>query len=115
MAPSMAVLDLRPVYLYVQTHILNSINIPLSLTKDDFFGDASAVEQRCDELKEALDSAAWTWRDHRSALVLCADGDTSRMASAILRAKGCEALCVEGGFTALSLYLADGCGASLIV
>lgn len=100
-SPKVTVLDLRPMNMYAAAHIRDSRNVAVSLAPDDFFGDAKAVEQRWMELRAALESEACTWSSPRKVLLLCADGDSSRMAAAILRAKGFEALCVDGGFPAL--------------
>lgn len=69
--------------------------------QEDFFGDAKAVEQRWVQLNAALQADPWMWRADRKVLILCEDGDTSKMATAMLRARGCEALCVEGGYRML--------------
>lgn len=53
------------------------------------------------ELRAALEGEGWMWEDNRQILVVCADGDSSKMAVAMLRAKGKEALCIEGGYPAL--------------
>lgn len=71
----------------------------------DFFADANAIEKRWVELRTALEGEEWTWRNGRRILVLCADGDSARMATAMLRAKGKEAVCVEGGHPALFEYI----------
>ena len=104
-SPEITVLDLRPEELYAASHICGSRNIPLPLTKANFYGDAKAVEQRWLEMKQAFEQEDWVWAYGRRALVLCADGDSGRMATAMLRAKGCEATCVEGGYPALVEYL----------
>jgi rhodanese-related sulfurtransferase len=102
---SILILDLRPKDMYAASHLRGSHNISLPLTPGDFFHDVEAVERRWGELAAALMRGSWTWTDYRKVLVLCADGDSGRMAAAILRAKGCEALCVEGGFPALCQQL----------
>ncbi|KAF2793166.1 tryptophan synthase beta subunit-like PLP-dependent enzyme [Melanomma pulvis-pyrius CBS 109.77] len=105
--PEITVLDLRPRDIYAASHLCGSRNVPLPPAQKDFFGDARALEQRWAEMKEAVEREDWIWADGRSILVLCADGDSGRMATAMLRAKGCEAMCVEGGYPAMFEYL-DG-------
>lgn len=104
-SPEMTILDLRPRNVFVVSHLCGSTNIPLLPTCDSFFGDASAVERRWLEMREAFEREDWALADGRKALVLCEDGDSGRMATAMLRAKGCEATCVEGGYPAVSEYL----------
>jgi rhodanese-related sulfurtransferase len=103
--PRVAVIDLRPSGMFAASHVRGSHNIPLALSQKDLFGDAKRVEQRWAELRQSLDGDAWVWRVEGTVLVLCADGDSSRMATAMLRARGREALCVEGGFSALYAHL----------
>lgn len=101
----MTILDLRPTEAYEMSHARDSYNIPLSQTKQDFFGDANAIEKRWVELRAALEGEEWTWQDNRQILVVCEDGDSSRMATAMLRAKGKEAFCIEGGYPAFHEWL----------
>jgi rhodanese-related sulfurtransferase len=104
--PRLAVLDLRPSDKFLVSHIRDSHNIPLQLSQEDLFGDARALEHRWAELRQSLDGDAWVWEVEGKVLVLCADGDSSRLATSILRARGREALCVEGGYPALYEYAA---------
>ncbi|PSN66237.1 cysteine synthase [Corynespora cassiicola Philippines] len=104
-SPHVVTVDLRPQHLYALSHVSGAVNIPLPLTQDDFFGDAEAVEKRWYELKAALGGG---WCEDRRIIVVCDDGDSSRMATAILRAKGCEAMCVEGGYSSLLAHLTLG-------
>ncbi|KAF2271446.1 tryptophan synthase beta subunit-like PLP-dependent enzyme [Westerdykella ornata] len=97
------VLDLRPDSIFGTSHLRHSYNFPLPMIKDDLFGDAKAVQQRWMQLNGLFNEESWLWTNKREMLVLCGDGDSSRMATAMLRAKGCEAYCVEGGFPALEL------------
>ena len=104
-SPEMTILDLRPRNAFVVSHLCGSMNIPLLPTCDSFFGNASAVEKRWLEMREAFEREDWALADSRKVLILCEDGDSGRMATAMLRAKGCEATCVEGGYPAVSEYL----------
>jgi hypothetical protein len=56
-------------------------------------------------MREAFEREDWALADGRMVLVLCENGDSGRMATAMLRAKGCEAMCVDGGYPAVSEYL----------
>ncbi|KAF2000906.1 cysteine synthase B [Amniculicola lignicola CBS 123094] len=106
--PELIVLDLRPLDDYTASHVTGSRNNPLRNAREDFFSDADAVEERWHEMRHALESEEWSWRNGKTVLVLCSDGDSGRMATAILRAKGCDAFCVEGGYPALTDNLGDG-------
>ncbi|KAF2257526.1 tryptophan synthase beta subunit-like PLP-dependent enzyme [Lojkania enalia] len=99
------VIDIRPREMFAAGHICCSYNIPLPETQDDFFGHARAIEQRWLEMKEAFEAEDWPWNEGSRVLMLCVDGDSGRMATAMLRAKGCEAFCVEGGYPALITHL----------
>ncbi|KAK3332273.1 tryptophan synthase beta subunit-like PLP-dependent enzyme [Cercophora scortea] len=102
-------IDLRPRQAFLASHVRGSRNLALPDTREDFYGSAAAVEGRWDELNEVLDAERGTWagefaadRSGSRVLVVCTDGDSSRMATSILRARGHEAVCVEGGYTALA-------------
>jgi hypothetical protein len=94
--------------IFRSSHLDESRNIPLPQTQPDFFGDAKAVEQRWLEVRATLEDQTWSWGADARVLVLCVDGDTSRMATALLRARGREAFCVEGGYDALVAYIKYG-------
>jgi rhodanese-related sulfurtransferase len=96
------IVDFRPSTEFNSNHIRGSRSIPLPSTKRDFYADASAVEKRWRELTEAFEHEAWVYKGEGPVLALCGDGDTGRMATSILRARGREAFCVEGGFEALA-------------
>ncbi|KAI1908921.1 hypothetical protein LOZ61_005334 [Ophidiomyces ophidiicola] len=119
------VVDIRPTDAFACSHLPGSRNIPLPETEEDFYGKAEAVQRRWNELKQAFDGETWLWKvsihegqkysgqDGMSdppgpgpVLVVCTDGDSGRMAAAMLRAKGREAFCVEGGYGALAQHLA---------
>lgn len=103
----------------------NACNAPLSDTPEDFYGDTGAIRKRWEELKGMMDEQSWLWwekvrevklnedegekRNRAPVLVLCMDGDIGRMATAMLRAKGREAFCVEGGSGPLCSYLKGEC------
>ncbi|KAF2185756.1 cysteine synthase [Zopfia rhizophila CBS 207.26] len=110
------VIDIRPVDAYASSHLSGAQNIPLPETKEDFLGDSDAVQRRWTELKDVFDEELWLWKDgkddsaccemeRRPVLVVCTDGDSGRMATAQLRAKGCQAFCIEGGYRALRDYV----------
>jgi rhodanese-related sulfurtransferase len=98
----MAILDLRPRDAFVVSHLRGSVNIPLSLTGGGLFSDATAVEGRWVEMRQAFEREDWTLAGDRKVLVLCEDEDSGRMATAMLRAKDIQATCVAGGYLALA-------------
>jgi len=117
--PSLAVVDIRPAGSFTELHINGACNIPLSDTEHDLFGSPDAVEKRWRELKGSMESGVWPLlhqHHHQteptimagkraattaSVLVVCTDGDSSRMACSMLRGRGVKAYCVNGGFSAL--------------
>lgn len=102
-----AVLDLRPSEKFAVAHVHMSHNIPLVKAKEDFYGDAVALEQRDNEVKLALDGDPWLLKARRedTIVVLCADGESSKLATAKLRACGLKAFCVKGGYSELCKYV----------
>jgi rhodanese-related sulfurtransferase len=104
------VLDLRKPEDYITGHIPGSYNIPLkslnASTPSPFF-DAATLEQQWKELDAMFTS------DHinaheligREVHIICYDGDTARVATSVLRAKGISASSVKDGITAIKKEL----------
>lgn len=84
-----------------------SINLPLEALSSDTcspFGDSSTLEKQWLELEALFEHglARTPLNDEKSlvghqVLVICYDGDTSRVATSILRAKNIEACSMRGG------------------
>lgn len=92
------------------SRILGSYNLPLrSLNAADLspFFDADILEAQWKELeatftKERIDAHELPGRD---VYVICYNGDTARVATSVLRAKGIAAYSIKGGFTELRQVL----------
>ncbi|KAL2257921.1 hypothetical protein VTK26DRAFT_8977 [Humicola hyalothermophila] len=111
------ILDLRSKAAFTLKHIPGSLSAPLKgLTPDladgDLFGDAEmvfhvwnsiqahfATKEMVELLKEA------TGLGRRPVLVVCYDGDASRLATSTLRHRGIEAFSVQGGFSGIQGWL----------
>ena len=101
------VIDLRSSKDFDDEHVCGAISTPLAnLTAatprpsdnvDTLQQQWKDLKAKCEgeELKNALNTAS------NSCLVLCYNGETSRMATAIMRAQGVEACSVMGGMVAL--------------
>jgi rhodanese-related sulfurtransferase len=118
------VLDLRPSVAFEASHIRSARNVPLPETQPDFYESAAAVERRWGELSQALDDdvvaigpyGGCSPLDKEAAIiVLCCDGDSGRMATSILRGKGHQAFCVDGGYAQLEKELGRTGASDLIV
>ncbi|KAK0737726.1 cysteine synthase [Schizothecium vesticola] len=97
-------IDLRPRESYFRSHVRGAWNVPLMEPSTDMFGDAKAVEERWWELRRTVDGPLWPRLgevQERRVLVVCGDGESARMAVAMLRAGGVEAFSVEGGYGGL--------------
>lgn len=125
------VVDIRPARGFYESHVRLSHNCPLPEAPTDLFGDAHAVEKRWRELQGAVEGDAWPHIPHGrgsatklahadptltgsppgwgsgQVIVLCSDGESGKMAASILRSRGQEAYCVEGGYNELRLYLTN--------
>ncbi|OHF01839.1 cysteine synthase K/M:Cysteine synthase B [Colletotrichum orchidophilum] len=105
--PNTIIIDLRQSEDYQAHQIAGSENIPVVESSDwKPFSDAKVLEKLWLELEATFDSSKEVGRqleDHRQKpiLVLCYDGDSARVATSVLRAKGFEADSVRGGFRAL--------------
>jgi rhodanese-related sulfurtransferase len=102
------VLDLRSKAAFKAQHIPGSVNAPLEvLTPDladgDLFGDPDAVFKVWNPMETLIAGREMTkiledtQRGRRAVVVVCYDGDASRLATAMLRDRGLEALSVQGG------------------
>lgn len=110
-------LDLRPAREFAKWSFPGSCNLPLDSFNDDQggdnrspFADPKLLERRWKELEKVFSptsggtpySAALVAGLKSCAVVglVCRDGDTARVASSVLRAKGVQAWSVKGGIEA---------------
>jgi cysteine synthase A len=103
--PLRCVLDLRTATDFASWHLPGSVNIPLQ-TLDYHtpkpFSDPSVLEAQWLELEAMFkDQSVITKLDAHHVLVICYNGDTARVATSVLRAKGIEADSLRGGYQAL--------------
>jgi rhodanese-related sulfurtransferase len=110
------VIDLRDLTAFKTAHVLGAHCVPLQgLSPDtangDLFGDAEAVHWAWTKLRELLSQQQIanllkaTQATKREVLVICYDGDASRLATSMLRSRGIEASSVEGGWKGLKEVL----------
>jgi rhodanese-related sulfurtransferase len=110
-----------PLLIYIDTMKLGSYNpqklSPISgkalqslnaSTTSPFF-DAAVLEKQWKELDAMFSQNTLNAYDlaGKKIGVLCYDGDTARVATSVLRAKGIAASSIKGGFQALAAQLTD--------
>lgn len=104
-APIPILLDLRCPPDFADSHIPTAINVPLrSLNKSDRspYEDSDILEAQWLELEGlfgGVDANKEKWRDFegRPVVLVCYSGDTARVATSVLRARGIEAVSIKGG------------------
>jgi rhodanese-related sulfurtransferase len=107
-----ALLDLRTAEDFATFNLSASTSISLQTlspqTKNPF-RDATTLEKQWTELNAifAADSARLSELHGKHVYVLCYDGDTSRVATSILRARGVEASSLRGGLHELQKRLPE--------
>ncbi|TID07190.1 Cysteine synthase [Colletotrichum higginsianum] len=110
--PSVLVLDLRSQADFEALHLPGSHSVPLegltsSLADGDLFGDAKSVHMVWTQIQKRFDEPRVARRllsardNHHTVMLVCYNGDASKLASSTLRAKDYEAFSVEGGIEAL--------------
>jgi cysteine synthase A len=104
--PSTVLIDLRKPDDFISSNVPGSYNLPLqslnSSTSSPFF-DATILERQWKELNAMFSDntiSAYDLSD-KNVGVICYDGDTARVATSVLRAKGIAASSIKGGFQAL--------------
>lgn len=102
------VLDLRKPLDFYAWHLPGSMNLPLSSVGPHTpspFSDPGVLEAQWVELEKIFtDDALVSDLGRHHILVVCYDGDSARVATSVLRAKGVEADSVRGGHRALKMY-----------
>ncbi|KAF2826886.1 cysteine synthase-like protein B [Ophiobolus disseminans] len=107
---STVVIDLRKPDDFIANNIPGSYNLPIqsltSSTSSPFF-DATILEGQWKELNAMLSHNTISAYDlsGKNVAVICYDGDTARVATSVLRAKGITACSIKGGFSALVAQL----------
>ncbi|KAF3386517.1 putative siderophore biosynthesis protein SbnA [Penicillium rolfsii] len=106
--PLHQVLDLRQPADFNAWTLPSSINLPLSslgLYTRSPFSDPAVLEAQWVELEQIFgDERLISDLGSHHVLVVCYDGDTARVATSVLRAKGLDADSVRGGHCALRRY-----------
>ncbi|KAJ5108909.1 hypothetical protein N7456_005584 [Penicillium angulare] len=106
--PQHRVIDLRKQGDFRAWHLPESINLPLSSIGPHTpspFSDPAVLEAQWVELEQIFrDGRLVSDLGSHHVLVVCYDGDTARVATSVLRAKGLEADSVRGGFHALQMF-----------
>ena len=101
-----AIIDLRQPQDFNNFHLPGAINMPFVFDRTPSpFSDAKLLEGLWKNLEESFktpDAELQSLLNGRSILLTCYDGDSSRVATSVLRAKGYEADSISGGFQALN-------------
>lgn len=99
------ILDLRQKHDFEKEHMSGSMSSPLKQLTErtgDIYSDSNALHMHWKNLKaKFIDDCVRLGSKTSSLLVLCYDGETSRLAVSILRAQGYSAFSVFGGYRAL--------------
>ena len=106
-------LDLRGPEDFACGHISAAINFPLKALKRETsspFQDSSVLESQWLELESMFHSggsleSASAMDGGQPIILVCYEGDTSRVATSVLRSRGIEALSIAGGMEGLSKLL----------
>ncbi|KAJ5096140.1 hypothetical protein NUU61_005496 [Penicillium alfredii] len=107
--PQTRVLDLRKPADFTVWHLPDAVNLPLaSLGPHSVspFSDPEVLEAQWVELERIFTDGGLGLQlgTGTHVLVVCYDGDTARVATSVLRAKGLEADSIRGGHRALRMY-----------
>ncbi|KAL7628064.1 hypothetical protein AAE478_002260 [Parahypoxylon ruwenzoriense] len=108
---SLTVIDLRAPEDYTNSHAPQSISLPLRGNRPgikDFFANAQMIQVFWTRLRQLFDENSEILPRSSPVLILCYDGEVSRLATSILRARGVEAHSVFGGYEALADVSREG-------
>ncbi|KAI0977599.1 tryptophan synthase beta subunit-like PLP-dependent enzyme [Xylaria arbuscula] len=102
-----SIIDLRQPSDFHSSQVPGSTNLPIALpTSSSPFSDPAVMITVWTQLEETFSSiepSLLSVLQDKRVLVICYDGDTSRVATSVLRAKGYEADSIQGGFSNFSL------------
>jgi rhodanese-related sulfurtransferase len=107
---STVLIDLRKPDDFISNNIPGSYNLPLqslsSATSSPFF-EAEVLERQWKEIDSMLSPNTICAYDlaGKNVGVICYNGDTARVATSVLRARGITASSIKGGFQALMVQL----------
>ncbi|RDA82431.1 hypothetical protein CP532_2402 [Ophiocordyceps camponoti-leonardi (nom. inval.)] len=114
--PETVVIDLRQAADFAIFHLPSSTNIPLVESNSTSpFSDPHVLRSlwlRLEETFKTPEPALRSLLDGKRILLLCYDGDSSRVCTSVLRAKGHQADSVRGGFGALRALSGEQAGRS---
>lgn len=116
-SPSIRVIDLRSADDFHNHHITSAYSCPaphLTVdTKTPFdFGDPNALVNQWKDLNTMLENSELFSKFFGAdgpALILCYNGETSRLLTAMVRGRGVEAYSFRGGVSGLMEYLDSQC------
>ena len=105
--PDVSIIDLRQPSDFHAYQVPGSTSVPIALPSNRSpFSDPAVMTAVWTQLEETFSSPdvdlLHMLQDKRT-LVICYDGDTSRVATSVLRAKGYAADSIRGGFSNFSL------------
>ncbi|KAL4726885.1 hypothetical protein ACLX1H_005777 [Fusarium chlamydosporum] len=100
------IIDLRQTQDFHIFHLPGAVNMPfVSDNTPSPFSDAKLLESLWKSLEDDFKAPGKNIKsllDNRRVLLTCYDGDSSRVATSVLRAKGYEADSIRGGFQSLN-------------
>lgn len=103
--PGATIIDLRQASDFEQSHFSSSVNLPfVHPSTPGPFSDAAVLESLWKRLDATFGQPTQELRkilQGKRVLILCYDGDSSRVAVSVVRAKGYEADSIRGGFEVL--------------
>ncbi|MBE3043398.1 rhodanese-like domain-containing protein [Candidatus Bathyarchaeota archaeon] len=103
--PRTSIIDLRQPLDFQDFHLPGSVNVPfVHEDTPNPFSDSQVLAslwKRLEETFKAPGAELECLLQGRRVLLLCYDGDSARVATSVLRAKGYEADSIGGGFRAL--------------
>lgn len=108
--PNTILIDLRTPLDFVACQIPGAYNLPLQSVKSSSpspFSEAAVLESQWRDLEAMFTSDRINAYDlsGKTVCMICYNGDTARVATSVLRAKGIVAVSIRGGYAALkSVY-----------
>ncbi|KAJ4377314.1 hypothetical protein N0V83_000139 [Neocucurbitaria cava] len=110
--PNTILIDLRTPLDFVACQIPGAYNLPLQSVKSSSpspFSDAAVLESQWRDLEAMLTSDRINAYDlsGKTVCMICYNGDTARVATSVLRAKGIVAVSIRGGYAALRSVYSD--------